>query len=91
MTETRVRKGGTPPAPARDGAIERMLRRALLLLTRDTSTVQDRLDLAELAEAVGAPDLGRLARDTAMLRGYRALPGGRRAGLRGTWMSSERG
>jgi len=75
MTETRVRKGGTPPAPARDGAIERMLRRALLLLTRDTSTVQDRLDLAELAEAVGAPGLGRLARDTAMLRqGFASAP-----------------
>ena len=75
MTETRVRKGGATPAPARDGAIERMLRRALLLLTRDTSTVQDRLDLAELADAVGAPGLSRLARDTAMLRqGFAAEP-----------------
>jgi hypothetical protein len=58
---------GATPRPA----IERLLRRSLLMLTRPTATVQDRLDFAELADAVEAAAVAAVARDTAMLhRGF---------------------
>ena len=69
MIGTQPKNGAAAPAPTTpNGAIDRVLRRSLLLLTRDSSTVQDRLDLAELADGVGVPDLAAIARDLAMLR-----------------------
>ena len=69
MIEMHPKNGAATPAPSPpNGAINRVLRRSLLLLTRDSSTVQDRLDLAELADEVGVPYLAAIARDLAMLR-----------------------
>jgi hypothetical protein len=68
MMETEACTGADAPAAAPDGAIERLWRRSLLLLARDSSTIQDRLDLAELADAVGAPEIAQIARNTARLR-----------------------
>jgi len=69
MIEMQPKNGAAAPAPTPPGgAIDRVLRRGLLLLTRDNSTVQDRLDLAELADEVGTPDLAAALRNLAMLR-----------------------
>jgi hypothetical protein len=51
-----------------EGAVARMLRRALLQVARPISTIQDRLDLAELAEEVGRTDIAEVARLAAALR-----------------------
>lgn len=69
MIETQPQPDAAAPAPTvPEGAIERVLRRSILALTRDNTTTQDRLDLAELAEALGADALAAIARDIAMLR-----------------------
>lgn len=69
MMQTQPKNGAAAPGPTlSDSAIDRVLRRSLLLLTRDSSTGQDRLDLAEFADEVGASDLADIARNLAMLR-----------------------
>lgn len=53
-------------------AIDRLLRRSLLMLARDAATVQDKIDFASLADAVSASDAAEVARAAAMLRqGFR--------------------
>jgi len=69
MIETKPQRGAAAPTSmTQGGAIERMLRRSLLLLTRTSSTIQDYFDVAELAEEVGAIDVAGVTRDIAMLR-----------------------
>ncbi|WP_442678965.1 hypothetical protein ACSBM8_15880 [Sphingomonas sp. ASY06-1R] len=59
---------------AQDAAIERLLRRSLLALARNQTTVQDRHDFADLADALGEARMASLVRSTARLReGFGAL------------------
>jgi len=55
-----------------EGPIERLLRRSILLLARDSSTVQDYLDLAELADAIAhqgvATEVAAVVRNCGLLR-----------------------
>lgn len=67
MTQMQPQTGAADSAAA-NPPIERLLRRSMLMLMRATATVQDRLDFAELAEAVDAPVIAAVARETAMLR-----------------------
>jgi hypothetical protein len=67
-TTARSDAAAEPAATPSQAAIERLLRRSILLLTRPNTTVQDRLDLADLAEAVGAPGIATPMRDLARLR-----------------------